>query len=253
MPRPIRGDKVTERWHSSRVQRPVTLCRWGSFGQPVLVIPTAAGDAEEIERWLMIDVLAPLLDAGAIKVYSCDSVAGMALVNQEGSPRHRMWLQNMFHQYIRHEVVPAIRKDCKQADIPIWIAGASFGAYHAVAAACRWPDVFEKTLAMSGTYDLKRFFQTSDFSSEDYFVSSPLEFMPHLGGRHLDVLRTRYIHLASGEGRAEALWESFWMANALGRQGVPNKVDSWGPSYPHDWLTWRAMMPQILGEWTKAG
>jgi len=250
MPAKIRGDKVTERWYSERVQRPITVCRWGQFGQPVLILPTAGGDAEEIERWHMITVLGPLIDAGKIKVYSCDSVAGQALVTQEGSPRHRMWLQNMFQQAIRHEVVPAIRKDCNQPDIEIWASGASFGAFHAVAVQCRWPDVFSKTLAMSGTYELKRFFQTDDVS-EDFVVSSPLHFMHLLGGRHLDVLRTRYIHFASGEGKAEALWESWWMANALGKAGVPNRVDSWGPSYPHDWLTWRAMMPQILGEWTR--
>ena len=77
-----RADKVVERWRSERVQREVTLVRWGSFGQPVLVFPTAGGDAEEIERWQMIDVLAPLLDAGKIKIYSVDSVAGKALIDR---------------------------------------------------------------------------------------------------------------------------------------------------------------------------
>ena len=243
-------NKVVERWRSDRVQRDITLARWGTIGQPVLVFPTAGGDAEEIERWQMIKVLQPLLEAGRIKVYSCDSLAGKALIEQEGSPRHRMWLQNMFQQAVRHEIVPAIRADCKSPDIEIWVSGASFGAFHATAVQCRWPDVFSKTLAMSGTYEMKRFFQTDDFS-DDYLVSSPLHFVHLLAGRHLDVLRTRYIHLASGEGKAEALWESFWMGNALGKAGIPNQVDSWGPQYPHDWLTWRAMMPQILGAWTK--
>ncbi len=243
-------DKVVERWRSDRVQREVTLARWGTVGQPVLVFPTAGGDAEEIERWQMIRVLGPLIDAGKIKVYSCDSVAGKVLVEGEGSPRHRMWIQNMFQQYVRHEVVPAIRSDCKSPDIELWVAGASFGAFHATAVQCRWPDVFARTLAMSGTFEMKRFFETDDFS-EDFMVSSPLHFVHLLAGRHLDVLRTRLIHLASGEGKAEALWESWWMGNALGKAGIPNKVDSWGPDYPHDWLTWRAMMPQILGEWIK--
>ena len=244
-----RHDKIVERWHSDRVQRTVTLARWGTVGKPVLFFPTAGGDAEEIERWQMLDVLAPLIDAGAIKIYSCDSVAGKALVEGEGSPQHRMWLQNQFQQYVRHEVVPAIRTDCKTPEIEIWTAGASFGAFHAAAVLCRWPDVFTRCLAMSGTYDLGRFFKTDHFTN-DYLVSSPQHFVPSLSGHHLDVLRTRFIELVSGEGKAEALWESWAFANVLGRQGIPNHVDSWGPSWPHDWMTWRKMAPKILGEWT---
>ena len=29
----------------------------------------------------------------------------------------------------------------------------------------------------------------------------------------------------------------------LGAQGVPNRVDEWGPEWPHDWVTWREMFP----------
>jgi esterase/lipase superfamily enzyme len=247
-----RHDKAVERWHSDRVQRPVTLARWGTVGRPVLFFPTAGGDAEEIERWQMLDVLAPLIDAGKLKVYSCDSVAGKALVESEGSPQHRMWLQNQFQHYVRHEVVPAIRADCKSPELEIWTAGASFGAFHAAAVLCRWPDVFTRCLAMSGTYALGRFFGTEHFT-EDYLVSSPLSFVPSLGGHHLDVLRTRFIELVSGEGKAEAVWESWGFANVLGRQGIPNHVDSWGPEWPHDWMTWRKMAPKILGQWTQGG
>ena len=138
----------------------------------------------------MIRALAPLLDAGKIKVYSCDSVAGQALLAREGSPQHQMWLQNQFHQFIRHEVVPAIRTDCQSPDIEIWAAGASIGAFHAAAMVCRFPDVFARALAMSGTYDLRRFYEADHFTDE-FWVSSPLHFVPTLAGRHLDVLRTR--------------------------------------------------------------
>ena len=105
---------------------------------------------------------------------------------------------------------------------------------------------------MSGSYDLRRFFHTDDFS-DDFLVSSPLHFLPLLAGRHLDVLRTRFLHIASGEGKAEAMWESWELGNALGRQGIPNRVDSWGPSWHHDWPTWREMLPKYLGEWVSAG
>ncbi len=172
------------------------------------------------------------------------------MITREGHPRHQMWLQNQFHYYVRHEVVPAVRADCKQPDIELWATGASIGAFHATAMVCRFPDVFSRALAMSGTYDLRRFFDAHDFSDE-FWVSSPLHFVPHLEGRHLDVLRTRFIQFSSGEGKAEALWESWAMANALGGKGVPNRVDSWGPEWAHDWITWRKMLPQILDEWTR--
>ncbi len=244
------AEKVVARWKSERLEREVTLARWGSFGQPVLLFPTAGGDAEEIERFLMIDALAPLLDAGRIKIYSCDSAAGRALLAREGNPRHQMWLQNQFQQYVRHEVVPAIRADCKSPEIEVWASGASIGAFHSISVVCRFPDVFTRALAMSGTYDLRRFYESTEFS-DDFWVSSPVHFVPTLAGHHLDVLRTRFILITSGEGRAEDIGESWRMANVLGKQGIPNRVDPWGPQWHHDWPTWREMLPKYLDEWTR--
>jgi esterase/lipase superfamily enzyme len=245
-------DKTVGRWRSPRLDREVTMVRWGVVGQPILLFPTAGGDAEEIERFHMIDVLRPLIDGHKIKVYSCDSVAGQALVGREGTARHQMWVQNEFHHYVRQEVVPAIRLDCKSNDIEIWSAGASIGAFHAVAAVCRFPDVFARALAMSGTYDLRRFYDARpDEFSEHFWASSPVHFVPNIGGKHLEVLRKRFILLPSGEGRAEDISESWRLARVLGAQGIPNRVDSWGQETPHDWITWRKMLPQYLGEWVK--
>jgi len=226
------------------------MARWGNFGQPVLVFPTAGGDAEEIERFLMIRALAPLIDAGRIKIYSIDSIAGAVWFNKTGSPHYRMAMQHQFHQYVKHEVVPAIRQDCNVPDIGIWTAGASIGAFHAAAVVCRFPDVFHRALPMSGTYDLMRFIEV-DEPTDEYRVSSPLYFVPHLQGPHLDLLRTRNIHIVTGEGRYENIGESWGLANVLGAKGIPNFVDSWGPDWHHDWVTWRAMLPKYLEEWTR--
>ena len=68
--------KTGSRWYSARVEQEISLVRWGHWGQPVLVFPTAGGDAEEIERMHLIGALGPLIDAGRIKVYSCDNLAG---------------------------------------------------------------------------------------------------------------------------------------------------------------------------------
>ena len=244
-------DFAKSTWFSDRMQHESTLVRWGHHGQPVLIFPTAGGDAEEIERFHLVRVLDPLISAGRIKVYSCDSVAGRAMITQEGGPAHRMWLLNQFHQYVRHEVVPAIRQDCNSDDIGVWTTGASIGAFHAVAVTCRWPNVFHRALGMSGTYDILRFFQTDGAHTEDYWVSSPRHFLPTLSGPHLDELRKRFILIASGAGRAEDMGESWGLAQALGAKGVPNRVDPWGPEWHHDWPTWRNMLPQYLDEWTR--
>lgn len=238
--------KTVSRWYSERLQQDITLARWGDIGQPVLVFPTAGGDAEEIERMLMIKALSPLLAAGRIKVYSCDSVAGKAFAAKEGSVEHRCWLLNQFHHYIAAEVVPAIRKDCFAPDIEIVAAGASIGAFNAVAITCRFPHIFKSALAMSGTYDLEKLLKFE--GNEDYFYSSPRAFLPGLEGELLDKLRTRYILMPFGQGRWESPDESWQMARILGAKGVPNRVDPWDWRYDHDWTTWREMMPKYLND-----
>ena len=243
---------VKSRWHSGRVNSAVTLARWGEYGQPILVLPTAGGDAEEIERMGVINALMPLIKDHKIKVYSCDSVAGRSWFYKEGSPGHRMWMQDQFHWFLRDEVAPAIRMDCHNNDIPIWTAGASIGAFHAAALVCRFPDIFTRALAMSGTFNLMRFIEV-DHASDDYRRASPLNFVPHLHGGHLELLRKRFILFATGEGRWENIGESFALANVLGQKGIPNYVDSWGKDTHHDWQTWRAMMPKYFGEWIRDG
>ncbi len=243
--------KLKTGWYSQRVGCDVSVVRWGDVGAPVLIFPTAGGDAEEIERFHVIDSLGPLLEAGRVKVYSCDSVAGRAMLTEEGTPQHRMWMQNQFEQFVYHELVPSIRNDCRSDDIGIITAGSSIGAFNALAVLARFPDAFTHALCLSGTYDLDRFLRAgSTGTTDDWYFSSPLHFVPGLSGERLDQVRTRFVLLASGEGEAEDIGESWQMADVLGAQAIPNRVDSWGREWRHDWVTWRKMFPQYLSELT---
>jgi len=123
--------KTTARWFSNRLAEEITLVRWGTFGRPVLLFPTAGGDAEEVERFHLVGSLSPLLESGRIKVYSCDSSAGRWMVAGRGSPSQRGRIQDLYQQFVFHEIVPAIRADCRTPDIEIIAAGASIGAFHA--------------------------------------------------------------------------------------------------------------------------
>jgi len=237
--------KTVSSWHSPRLGQEVTLARWGHFGRPVLLFPTAGGDAEEIERMQMIDALQPLLESGRIKVYSCDSIAGRALAAGWGSVEHRCWLLNQFEEYVAFEVVPAIRTDCRAADIEVIAAGASIGAFKAVAVLCRYPWLFSAAVAMSPTFDLETMLGFT--GTADYYFSAPLCFVPNLAaGPLLAMLQQRFVLIAHGQGRWETPEESWRMAGVLGGKGVPNRVDAWGPEHDHDWPTWRQMLPDYL-------
>ena len=239
--------KTVERWYSERLQREIGVVRWGTSGRPVLIFPSAGGDAEEIERYGLVDACGRLLAEGRVKLYSADSVAGQAMVTKEGPAGHRMWLLNQFHECVRREVVPAIHADLGQ-EMDVIAGGASIGAFNAVAVLCRYPDVFAAAIGMSGSYRIERFYDEA--SSQDLYFSAPLQFLPGLDGPQLDLLRARFAILASGAGRWEDVGESWQMASALGAKGIPNRVDNWGAEWDHEWTTWRAMLPQYLAELT---
>jgi esterase/lipase superfamily enzyme len=240
--------KASERWHSDRLQQDITLVRWGVAGRPVLLFSTAGGDAEEVERHHLVGACGDLLAAGRVKIYSCDGIASRTMMTGDRSPEHRMWLLNQFQQCVRHEIVPAIYADSSGTELPVISAGASIGAFNALAVLCRFPDVFSHAICMSGTYDLQPLYD-GRFSDELYY-SSPLHFLPGLDEHQLAPLRERFAVLASGEGEWEDIAETWRVAHVLGAAGVPNRVDPWGPDYRHDWPTWWQMLPQYLRELT---
>jgi esterase/lipase superfamily enzyme len=240
--------KAREHWYSGRVQQEITVVRWGSFGRPVLVFPSAGGDAEEIERCGLVGACGQLLAEGRVKLYSVDSVAGQAMIAKKDPVERRMWLLSQFQECVRWEVLPTIHADLGGQDIEVIAAGPSIGAFNAVAVLCRFPDVFCAAVGMSGSYRIERFY--GEAWSEDLYFSAPLQFLPGLAGPQLDRLRTRRVVLASGAGRWEDVRESWKMAEVLGAKGVPNRVDDWGQEWEHDWATWHRMLPQYLAELT---
>ncbi len=165
-------------WPSDRLPAAARVARWGHYGRPVLVFPTAGGDFEEVERHGLVAALAPLIDAGRIKVYSIDSVAGRHWIEKRHAPQYSSRVQNLFDAFIYQELVPLIRQDCASAAIEIVVSGASIGAFNAVATLCRHPDAFRLAIGMSGTYDLSRY--VHGHWNDDFYFSSPMHYLPGL-------------------------------------------------------------------------
>lgn len=218
---------------------------WGHYGQPVLLFPTAGGDFLECERFQLLASLEPLIDAGRIKVYSTDSIAGEGWLNPDAPPWHKSWLQARYDAFIAQELCPFIKADCGDTTRRFVVAGASIGAYNAVNVATKHPEWFETTLAMSGTYAFDRWMD--GHRDDNYYFNMPLLFLPNLGeGPQLDGLRRSFFLLATGTGRYEAPWETDWIAGVLAQKSIPHRVEKWGPDAHHDWPTWRTMLPLFL-------
>ena len=234
-------------WASQRLPEQARVVRWGQYGRPVLLFPTAGGDYEEVERFELIGALGGLIDAGRIKVYSIDSIAGKTWLRGSDSAQYCSRVQNLYDAFVYHELLPLIRSDCHDERIELVAAGASIGAFNAVATVCRHPDAFRLAIGMSGTFDLSKYLGGS--MNLDFYYCSPLHYLPDLAeGPQLARLRERFIVLPTGQGRWEAPGESWRLAQVLGGRGVPNRVDPWGTEWDHDWRTWRAMLPKYLAE-----
>ncbi len=240
--------RVRERWYSDRLQADITVVRWGVLGVPVLVFPTAGGDAEEIERHGLVNACGPLLAEGRIKLYSVDSVAGQAMVAREGSAEHRMWLLNQFQEAVRWEVVPAIHADLggqrprrhhgRRLDRRVQLGGDAVPVPGRVRRGHR----DERQLPDRAV--LRRGLEPGPVLLRAAAVPA------RPGRRAPGTAAQRRVILASGEGDWEDISSSWQMAGVLGDKGIPNRVDNWGPQWPHEWHTWREMLPQYLRELT---
>lgn len=195
----------------------------------------------------MMVALRPLLEAGRIKVYSCDSLGGQELTRKGRTTATFAAAQNQFDRFLADEVAPWIHADSGGKPIDVITMGASIGAYNAAAAVCRHPDLFSKAICLSGTFDLTKWLEPP--YSTEYYFTSPMHFVPNLPeGPALAKLRTRFILLATGSGPWEEPAQSWRLAGVLGSRNVPNRVDDWGKEYDHNWPTWREMAPKYLAD-----
>ena len=214
----------SHRWFSDRLEQHVTVARWGTWGTGARVSHRRWRRMRDRADGAHRRSLGP--DRGErIKVYSCESVAGRSwLVGAD--PRHSAWLQGQFDGFIHEELVPAIRKDCSDDRIEVITAGASIGAFNAVASLCRHPETFRAAIGMSGSYDLGAWLHGT--WSDDVLLIAELHFLPGLEGERLDQLPESLRGARHGAGALGEPRETWKMAHALGLKSIPNRVDLWG-------------------------
>jgi esterase/lipase superfamily enzyme len=232
-------------WFSPALNKEMPVAVYGHYGFALLMIPTAAADFLEYERFQLIDAIAPLIEAGKLKVYSIDSINKESWLQNEMLGEHKAIRHNQFNEYVAHEVVPFIRNTTSN-DTHIYTCGASFGALHAMNIFLKKPDIINGVISMSGVYDLTEY--TKGYWDEQVYFNSPIHYVPNLTDPFYlgKIKASNHIHIYTGSGAYEDPEANKRFSQVLWDKGIWHDFDVWGSDIMHDWSTWRMMLPHIL-------
>lgn len=226
------------KWWSPSLGRDMEMLVFGHSGTPVLVFPSSMGRFHEWEDFKMIESLGQQLSQGYNQLYCIDSVDKESFYNKNADPYVRIVRHRQYDSYILDEVVPFIHS--RNENRFLISTGASFGAYHALNVAFKYPHIFSKLIAMSGKYDIRGFFD--GFYDNNVYFNNPVDFLPGMNDHdHLEGLRRMDIRLVTGE------WDMCMdaavdMSDKLFRKSIPHTLDIWGNQTRHDWPWWCDMI-----------
>lgn len=232
-------------WFSPNLQTELPIASYGHYGFALLLLPTAAADFLEYERFGLIGALEPLINQGKVKVFSINSINNESWMNHHMDPKHKAIRHQQFNQYVFEEVIPHLKRSTSE-ETPIIICGASFGALHSMNLFLKRPDLINGVIAMSGVYDLTEY--TNGYFDDDVYFNSPQHYMPNLTDHGVleQIRRSQHIHLFTGSGPYEAPDAARSFAGILYNKGINYELDVWGNEWPHDWNTWRTVLPHYL-------
>lgn len=229
-------------WFSPMLGRDMELLVFGHAGARMIVFPTSQGRFFQWEDQGMNEPLADQLEAGQLQIICVDSVDAESWYAKWKSPADRAHRQVEYDLYLQHEVVPWSKS--RNANPFLITAGASFGAYHAVNFALRHPELVDRTIGMSGLYDISGF--VNGYSDDDVYFNNPVAYIANeQDPDRLAALRHVDIVLATGSDDShrpnnELLSGELWSKNIWHALRI---WDGWA----HDWPWWRDMIRRYVG------
>jgi esterase/lipase superfamily enzyme len=225
-------------WRSPSLDgKEMSLHVWGHSGAKMLVFPTSLGSHREWTDRRMQNVLRDQIDNGWLQIVSVDHVHHESWYDKDRHPGARAWRHLQYHQYIRDEVMPYMHHINRNPYMIV--AGASFGAYHAMSFGLRFPHLVDRIIGLSGLYDISR--QASGYSDGNVYASNPMAFMAREHDHNrLEAMRRIDIIMAIGRDDPSCQ-NNEEFSSILWSKGVGNALRVWD-GWSHDWPYWEKMI-----------
>jgi esterase/lipase superfamily enzyme len=221
--------------------RPMELLWFGHAGRPLLVFPTSLGRFYQNEDFGLLQGLQPKIEAGEIQVVCADAVDEESWYNRGLSPGARCRRHEQYDAYLHDELLPFIRTRSGRSDLAVF--GASFGGYHAMNLACRYPGEVVKAISFSGLYDIHRYLD--GYWDDCCYFHCPTAFVPNMDdGMSGRFTGTSFV-VATGE-HDSLVNENRDFASLLARKGIPVHCEIWPGVFGHDWPWWIQHLPRFL-------
>jgi len=230
------------RWYSPSLGRDMDLLVFGHAGARLLIFPTSMGRFYEWEDRGMTGVLGEHLERGWIQAYCVDSIDSESWYARWKRPADRAWRQVQYDNYLLHEVLPLSRQLNPN---PFMITtGASFGAYHAINFAFRYPQLVGRTIGLSGIYDIRQW--TDGYHDDNVYYNNPVSYIPneHDWGRMAALQNMDIILVAGADDPLRSSTDE--LSAVLWRKGIGNALRIWD-GWAHDWPWWEQMIVQYIG------
>lgn len=242
------------KWHSASLDREMELLIFGDSGARVLVFPTSCGRFYDWENREMIKTLEHHIEQSKLQIFCLDSVDTESWWNTQLSPSEKAARHLAYHQYVIDEVLPFTEK-MNSNDFVIAL-GASMGAYHAMNITVRFPQSFNKCVAMSGPYDFVQmsapynvFNWIHDCDQNSVLECNPVPLIRASSQEQIDKLKK--VELIFPIGQTDPLYDSnVMLSQALTERDVPHSFYTWD-GFAHDWPFWKDMLLIYLDDTQK--
>ena len=234
-------------WYSERMHRDMRIKVYGHFGPAFIVFPCQDKQSDDFYNNGMIDRHSYYLDNGLIKLFCLDSNDDETVSSTNPDKGYRSYKLEMYHQYFINEVLPFVY-DKQGGDNQIYLIGLSMGASHALNHFLRRPGLFSGCIAISGEYEISRFFD--HYVDDNIYNNSPVLYLANMPTDHpyISIYNSKQVYIEVGDGAYEWLVKdsNIALANICSFKGINFSFNFWDQNSIHDWSSWLYSLPYFI-------